>query len=52
MRQLIVFLSATELIELCGRKRSSSQIRWLSSNGTMTESYIARRSVTKVRPIR
>ena len=28
-----MFLSQTELAELCGRKRSSSQIRWLSANG-------------------
>jgi hypothetical protein len=30
---LAVFLSQTELAELCGRKRSSSQIRWLSAQG-------------------
>jgi hypothetical protein len=28
-----VFLSAAELIELCGRKRSSSQIAWLAAQG-------------------
>jgi len=28
-----MFLSQTELADLTGRKRSSSQIRWLSSNG-------------------